>query len=171
MLFESGIAATNLNWFHIQEQVSRIATTASYDRGGLGWSSPCRTARTPGNIAAELHRVARWSRDQAPLRSGGTLFRRPGDAEVCAAVPGRSDQHRTGRSDALRRMAAAGPDKTGDARPRPETLGLCDSDCTIGIGSACGDLAVVPLRARRRAIGSALPAKGASMCWGGSRAR
>ena len=29
VLFESGIAATNLNWFHIQEQVSRMATTAS----------------------------------------------------------------------------------------------------------------------------------------------
>jgi pimeloyl-ACP methyl ester carboxylesterase len=57
VLFESGIAATNLNWFHIQEQVSRIATTASYDRAGLGWSSPCRTARTPGNIAVELHQL------------------------------------------------------------------------------------------------------------------
>jgi pimeloyl-ACP methyl ester carboxylesterase len=57
VLFESGIAATNLNWFHIQEQVSRIATTASYDRAGLGWSSPSRTARTPRNIAGELHQL------------------------------------------------------------------------------------------------------------------
>jgi pimeloyl-ACP methyl ester carboxylesterase len=57
VLFESGIAATNLNWFHIQEQVSRIATTASYDRAGLGWSSPSRTARTPGNIVVELHQL------------------------------------------------------------------------------------------------------------------
>lgn len=57
VLFESGIAATNLNWFHIQEKVSRFASTASYDRGGLGWSSPCRTARTPGNIAAELNEL------------------------------------------------------------------------------------------------------------------
>ncbi|MGA8741414.1 MAG: alpha/beta hydrolase [Terracidiphilus sp.] len=57
VLFESGIAATNLNWFHIQEKVSRFASTASYDRGGLGWSSPCRTARTPSNIAVELHEL------------------------------------------------------------------------------------------------------------------
>jgi pimeloyl-ACP methyl ester carboxylesterase len=55
VLFEAGIAATNLNWFHIQETVSRFTGTASYDRGGLGWSSPCRTVRTPANIAAELH--------------------------------------------------------------------------------------------------------------------
>src|ERR1700721_2714640 len=50
VLFEAGIAATNLNWFHIQNTISRFNHTASYDRSGLGWSSPSRTARTPGNI-------------------------------------------------------------------------------------------------------------------------
>ena len=39
VLFESGIAATNLNWCHIQETVSQFTHTASYDRSGLGWSS------------------------------------------------------------------------------------------------------------------------------------
>ncbi len=57
VLFEAGIAATNLNWFHIQEAISQFAATASYDRGGLGWSSPSRTARTPGNLAVELHEL------------------------------------------------------------------------------------------------------------------
>lgn len=57
VLFESGIAATNLNWYHIQEKVSSFCTTASYDRGGLGWSSPCRSPRTPTNIACELHKM------------------------------------------------------------------------------------------------------------------
>jgi pimeloyl-ACP methyl ester carboxylesterase len=57
VLFESGIAATNLNWCHIQERVSRFSTTASYDRGGLGWSSPCPSPRTPINIASELHKM------------------------------------------------------------------------------------------------------------------
>jgi pimeloyl-ACP methyl ester carboxylesterase len=55
VIFESGIAATNLNWCHIQESVSKFTHTVSYDRGGLGWSSPERTPRTPGNIAVELH--------------------------------------------------------------------------------------------------------------------
>lgn len=55
VIFEAGIAATNLNWFRIQEQVAGFTRTASYDREGLGWSSPCRTARTPANCAAELH--------------------------------------------------------------------------------------------------------------------
>jgi pimeloyl-ACP methyl ester carboxylesterase len=57
VLFEAGIAATNLNWFHIQQTVSQFAATASYDRGGLGWSSKCRSARTPANIASELHQL------------------------------------------------------------------------------------------------------------------
>jgi len=55
VLFEAGIAATNLNWSHIQQIVSGFTHTASYDRGGLGWSSPGLTVRTPGNIAIELH--------------------------------------------------------------------------------------------------------------------
>jgi len=54
VLFEAGIAATNLNWRHIQQIVSGFAHTASYDRSGLGWSSRQLTARTPGNIAIEL---------------------------------------------------------------------------------------------------------------------
>lgn len=62
VLFEAGIAATNLNWSHIQETVACFTSTASYDRSGLGWSSPARTARTPSNIAAELHNL---------LQSGG----------------------------------------------------------------------------------------------------
>ncbi|MDE3200709.1 MAG: alpha/beta hydrolase [Acidobacteriota bacterium] len=57
VIFEAGIAATNLNWCHIQDKISQVAATVSYDRGGLGWSSPCRTVRTPGNIASELHRL------------------------------------------------------------------------------------------------------------------
>ncbi len=57
VVFEAGIAATNLNWRHLQQAVSEFAATASYDRGGLGWSSPSRTPRTPRNIAIELHQL------------------------------------------------------------------------------------------------------------------
>ena len=74
VLFESGIAATNLNWFHIQEMVSRFASTASYDRGGLGWSSPCRTARTPSNIAMELHALLHEARIKPPYILVGHSF-------------------------------------------------------------------------------------------------
>lgn len=81
VLFEAGIAATHLNWFHIQEPVSRFATTVSYDRGGLGWSSPCRTPRTPANIATELHRLLDGARIKPPYilvghSFGGLVMRR-----------------------------------------------------------------------------------------------
>jgi len=35
--------------------VARFTHTVSYDRGGLGWSGPSSTARTPANCASELH--------------------------------------------------------------------------------------------------------------------
>ena len=81
VIFEAGIAATNLNWFHIQEAVSRFASTASYDRGGLGWSSPCSTARTPANIAAELHQLLEAAGIKPPYilvghSFGGLVMRR-----------------------------------------------------------------------------------------------
>ena len=81
VIFEAGIAATNLNWYHIQEHVSRFAGTTSYDRGGLGWSSPCRTARTPGNIAVELHDMLQGARIKPPYilvghSFGGLVMRR-----------------------------------------------------------------------------------------------
>jgi pimeloyl-ACP methyl ester carboxylesterase len=81
VLFEAGIAATHLNWFHIQEPVSRFASTVSYDRGGLGWSSPCRTPRTPANIAAELHLLLEGAGLEPPYilvghSFGGLVMRR-----------------------------------------------------------------------------------------------
>jgi pimeloyl-ACP methyl ester carboxylesterase len=81
VLFEAGIAATNLNWCHIQEMVSRFAATASYDRSGLGWSSPASTARTPGIIAAELHAMLREAGIKPPYilvghSFGGLVMRR-----------------------------------------------------------------------------------------------
>jgi pimeloyl-ACP methyl ester carboxylesterase len=81
VLFESGIAATNLNWCVIQEMVSQFASTASYDRGGLGWSSPCQSARTPGNIAMELHQLLSGAGIKPPYilvghSFGGLVMRR-----------------------------------------------------------------------------------------------
>jgi pimeloyl-ACP methyl ester carboxylesterase len=74
VLFEAGIAATNLNWFHIQETVAQFALTASYDRSGLGWSSRCRTARTPANIAAELHAMLEGAGIKPPYIMVGHSF-------------------------------------------------------------------------------------------------
>jgi pimeloyl-ACP methyl ester carboxylesterase len=81
VLFESGIGATHLNWRGIQEPVSAWARTVAYDRAGLGWSSPCRTPRTPQNIAEELHGMLVAARLQPPYilvghSFGGLVMRR-----------------------------------------------------------------------------------------------
>jgi pimeloyl-ACP methyl ester carboxylesterase len=81
VVFESGIGATNLNWRRIQESVAQFAGTISYDRSGLGWSTPCRTARTPSNIAAELHEMLARGGTKPPYvlvghSFGGLVMRR-----------------------------------------------------------------------------------------------
>jgi len=81
VLFEAGIGATNLNWRHIQKTVARFTGTASYDRSGLGFSTRCRTARTPGNIAAELHDLLEQAGIKPPYvlvghSFGGLVMRR-----------------------------------------------------------------------------------------------
>ena len=81
VLFEAGIAATNLNWFHIQKMVANFTGTASYDRCGLGWSSNSKTARTPANIARELHAMLAGASIKPPYilvghSFGGLVMRR-----------------------------------------------------------------------------------------------
>ena len=74
ILFEAGIGATHLNWRGIQDPISLVAHTIAYDRAGLGWSSPCRTPRTPGNIAAELHQMLETARLRPPYLLVGHSF-------------------------------------------------------------------------------------------------
>jgi pimeloyl-ACP methyl ester carboxylesterase len=81
VLFESGIAATNLNWCQIQETISQSNHTVSYDRAGLGWSSPATSTRTPGNIAIELHSMLEAAGIKPPYvlvghSFGGLVMRR-----------------------------------------------------------------------------------------------
>lgn len=81
VLFESGIGATHLNWRGIQDPIATVTHTIAYDRAGLGWSSPCRTPRTPGNIARELHEVLATAGFRPPYilvghSFGGLVMRR-----------------------------------------------------------------------------------------------
>ena len=54
VIFESGIGATSQNWARIQQSVSEFAHTISYDRLGLGWSTPAVSARIPSQVVEEL---------------------------------------------------------------------------------------------------------------------
>ena len=74
VVFEAGIGATHLNWRHIQDAIAPSTHTVSYDRAGLGWSSRCRTPRTPGNIARELRQILQSAELQPPYILVGHSF-------------------------------------------------------------------------------------------------
>jgi pimeloyl-ACP methyl ester carboxylesterase len=80
-MFESGIGATHLNWRLIQDAIAEFTSTVSYDRAGLGWSTGCRTPRTPSNIAPEFREALRRAGIAPPYilvghSFGGLVMRR-----------------------------------------------------------------------------------------------
>jgi pimeloyl-ACP methyl ester carboxylesterase len=74
VVFESGIGATHLNWRHIQDAVASFTSTVAYDRCGLGWSGPSQSARTPSNIANELHQMLQSAGIKPPFILVGHSF-------------------------------------------------------------------------------------------------
>jgi pimeloyl-ACP methyl ester carboxylesterase len=74
VIFESGIAATSQNWLRVQEVVAAHARAVSYDRSGLGWSSPSASERTPSNIARELREMLRHAKIPGPYVLVGHSF-------------------------------------------------------------------------------------------------
>ncbi len=103
VVFESGFAATSINWAHIQEAVAEQVHTVSYDRCGMGWSSAAVSDRTPTQIAAELHAMLRAAGVPPPYvlvghSFGGLIVQRfaldyPGEtASVLLLDPMRTDE-------------------------------------------------------------------------------
>ena len=54
VIFESGIAASSLNWTALQGEVSRFTRACAYDRGWLGWSDPAPGPRVISRLVDEL---------------------------------------------------------------------------------------------------------------------
>ena len=74
VILEAGISATSLNWRHIQHAVSGFTRAVAYDRGGLGWSDPSLTPRTPSDIARELRTLLRAAAIEPPYVLVGHSF-------------------------------------------------------------------------------------------------
>ncbi len=74
VVLEAGIAATSLSWALVQPVLAEKTTVVSYDRAGLGWSSPARTPRTPSSIASELRAGLRLAGIPAPFVLVGHSF-------------------------------------------------------------------------------------------------
>ena len=74
VVFESGFAATSLNWMQVQDAVAEVGRTVAYDRGGLGWSGGSSSARTPRKIAEELRAMLREAGVESPYLLVGHSF-------------------------------------------------------------------------------------------------
>lgn len=70
---------TSQNWAKIQEAVSEFAHTVSYDRLGLGWSTPAVSERIPSKVVEELRAMLQTAGVASPFllvghSSGGWWF-------------------------------------------------------------------------------------------------
>ena len=74
VIFESGIAASSLNWRSVQETVAKRTLAVAYDRRGLGWSDPCSPPLTASGIAAELHTALHAAAIEPPYVLVGHSF-------------------------------------------------------------------------------------------------
>ncbi len=74
VIFESGIGATSQNWAKVQLAVSKFAHTVSYDRLGLGWSTPAVSERIPSQVVHELRAMLQAARIVPPYLLVGHSF-------------------------------------------------------------------------------------------------
>jgi pimeloyl-ACP methyl ester carboxylesterase len=66
VVFESGIAASSLNWRRVQVDVAKFAHACSYDRAGYGWSDAGPGPRSARAAAADLRRLLQTARVPPP---------------------------------------------------------------------------------------------------------
>jgi len=68
VVFESGLDfAGHLSWGNVQDEISKFATTISYDRAGILRSQKASNPRTCENIAEELHALVQKVEDNKPF--------------------------------------------------------------------------------------------------------
>jgi pimeloyl-ACP methyl ester carboxylesterase len=57
VIFESGVAASSVNWTPVQNAIAEFTLTASYDRAGFGWSQPARQPQSAVEMIEALRAV------------------------------------------------------------------------------------------------------------------
>ncbi|HEX3821856.1 MAG TPA: alpha/beta hydrolase [Candidatus Sulfotelmatobacter sp.] len=55
VILDSGLGDTYASWRKVQPEIAKFSQVCSYDRAGLGYSTPSPDARTSNVIARELH--------------------------------------------------------------------------------------------------------------------
>ena len=55
VVLDAGLGGSSLDWSLVQPELEATTRVCAYDRAGMGWSDPGLRARTPEQIAEELH--------------------------------------------------------------------------------------------------------------------
>ena len=55
VILDAGLGGSSLDWSLVQPELGATTRVCAYDRAGMGWSDPGLRARTPEQIAEELH--------------------------------------------------------------------------------------------------------------------
>ena len=74
VIFEAGLAASSLSWARVQPLLAAHTSTSSYDRAGLGWSSPLSSRPSLTQMLDDLHSVLAWTAADAPAVLVGHSF-------------------------------------------------------------------------------------------------
>ena len=74
VIFEAGLAASSISWARVQPLSASFSSTASYDRAGLGWSTPLRSQLSLAQMLDDLHAVVAWAGDGEPVVLVGHSF-------------------------------------------------------------------------------------------------
>jgi pimeloyl-ACP methyl ester carboxylesterase len=73
-LFEAGLAASSMSWARVQPLVASFSKTLSYDRAGLGWSTPLRSQLSLAQMLDDLHTIVTWTGGGEPVVLAGHSF-------------------------------------------------------------------------------------------------
>jgi pimeloyl-ACP methyl ester carboxylesterase len=67
LVLEAGGGNDSLAWAKVQPELSKTTRVCSYDRAGMGWSTPGPDPRDADNIASELHALLQQAGVSGPI--------------------------------------------------------------------------------------------------------
>jgi pimeloyl-ACP methyl ester carboxylesterase len=71
VVLESGLGNGVLAWSDLQPRIAAFARVIAYDRGGLGWSGPAGSRRSPERMVAGLHAALEAAGETGPYVFAG----------------------------------------------------------------------------------------------------
>ncbi len=151
IVLEAGGGADSLAWSKVQPELSKTTRVRSYDRTGMGWSSPGPSPRDADAIASELHALLQQAGVDGPIvlmghsmrgmyiRAYATLY--PQDVTGLIFVEGATPLEEDRESAELRAQTRALP-----SRP---TGGNSRLACSVRCGRSNRDVLRYAKRKRR----------------------